>query len=317
MTPTSPVQILSIGEQPRNLELIGELELLGFTRIHVSGFKFPGPDTASRPELVDESRFRRFFMRNMVDGEIGCHLSHQHAYHFLLAEHDQWLVILEDDAEILPGFDEAVRMAESLPTDIPYIVALHALQIGSPEAGNKAPPLLSEPLSMGDDMAIHETLFGGWGAVGYVINRKAAELLTTARKDGRMAAPADWPTVSTHITFAQVIPPVVVEQAQSVSTIGARLEQPSSIRADIACRTIGFRMSFLGYPALRDEFDDFRSYLRWTYGPARYLIRLPWMRDCGDVRHFRDHEFRFISEAQVRRRFTWIGLSPRPRKSRI
>jgi len=310
------VQILSINEQPRNLTLISELERLGFTRITIAGVKFPGPDTASRAELVDESRFRRFFLRNMVDGEIGCHLSHQLAYQFLLAEDDQWLVILEDDAEILPEFDEAVRTATSLSTDIPYIIALNALQIGSPGIGNKAPPLLAEPLSVGNDVTIHEALFGGWGSVGYVINRKAAELLTNARKNRRIAAPADWPTVSTHITFAQAIPPVVVEQSQSVSTIGARVELASSIWANIVYRALGQHVGLRGYPAVRDDFDDFRAFLRWTYGPARYLIGLPWIRNCGDVRHFHGYEFRFVSDAQVRRRFRWIGLGPSPHKRR-
>ena len=316
MSTVSPVQIVSTSEQPRNPSLISELERLGFPRIQVAGVKFPGPDTASRGELVDESRFRRFFSRNMADGEIGCHLSHQRAYQFLLAEHDQWLVILEDDSEMLPGFDEAVRAATSLPTDIPYIVALSALQIGSPGIGNKAPPMLSEPLSVGDDMAIHEALFGGWGSMGYVINRKAAELLTNARKNRRIAAPADWPPVSTNITFAQAIPPVVVEQAQSLSTIGARVELASSIWANIAYRALGQHVGLRGYPVVRDEFEEFRGYLRWTYGPARYLIRLPWIRNCGDVCFFRGYEFRFVSEVQVRRRFTWIGLGRRPHQSR-
>ena len=311
MDPLPPVRIVAGGKQVRNRALVDALEQVGFTRISIAGTTFPGPDTKPRLELVDEVLFRRYFSRTMKDGEIGCYLSHQLAYQALLALPDEWVVIVEDDSEILPGFDDAVRVAASLPTHRPLIIALSPLETGSPLHGFRAPLLRSEPLAMGHTVALHETLFGGWGIVGYVINRRAAELLTQAHTIRPVTSPADWPPITTEISLVQAFPPVICEQEQAISTIGTRYEEDSSLRTGIVSKARTLRICILGYHMMRSEFRHFHGYMRWAYGPARHLVRLPWLRDCGDVIYFRNHEFRFVSDSLVRRRFRWIGLGPR------
>ena len=116
--------------------------------------------------LVDHERRRRITPFPLTDNEIGCWLSHRRAMQSIIERGDKMAVILEDDAEILPGFAHALEAIERQagPFDI---IDLHR-KFKRGETFIPCRRLLPE-LSMGRVGAAH------MGAIAYVMSRAGAE----------------------------------------------------------------------------------------------------------------------------------------------
>jgi|GEM_PF-6515237 len=304
------INIICTAAVPRNVELVKRLRLLGFSDIHLGGIAFPRDSPQSRDALVDARRFSKMFKRTMLDGEIGCYLSHLRAYDHFLAGSDQWLVLLEDDVTIEDGLRSAIDATCGMDSTAPIIVSLGALEMNTSAHERRTPPLLREPMASVDGVAVHQALFGGWSSLAYAINRQAATMLRDGYLSGRMSSPIDWPPASSPVTFAQVVPVVAREMSGVTSVIDRDNQRLAPWQDRWSRRRMVLQQMVSGYLLYRHQFDSFRGYIRWTYGLARPLMKLPWTRHAGTVQLSDGVQMHFLSPAQVRWRFSWIGLGP-------
>lgn len=124
--------------------------------------------------------------REMTPGEIGCAWSHQQIYKDFVATCESWLIVLEDDAVILPGFVEVAHKLH-LIQDGPNVVLFQS-------AGGTS---IGRPTAAGFRRIAH----GLAGTYAYAINRDAATTAVT-RSRNRVDYVADWPfRWSTHVRF--------------------------------------------------------------------------------------------------------------------
>lgn len=103
-----------------------QLEKLPFLRPEfiaaVDGRRMSGDE---RERLFDAEGFRKYYLREVRPGEIGCTLSHQKCYRKLAESADTCVLILEDDMVILEDIERTVRKLEGLmDTEEPRIVLL-------------------------------------------------------------------------------------------------------------------------------------------------------------------------------------------------
>lgn len=103
-----------------------QLEKLPFLRPEfiaaVDGRRMSGDE---RERLFDAEGFRKYYLREVRPGEIGCTLSHQKCYRKLAESADICVLILEDDMVILEDIERTVRKLEGLmDTEEPRIVLL-------------------------------------------------------------------------------------------------------------------------------------------------------------------------------------------------
>lgn len=112
------------------------------------------------------SRFRSWLIlnRQMTRSEIGCALSHKKAYHKLLATSEQSCVIFEDDIIVSDLINDAIDLAqETISTERPEVILLSAFD----EESSQAP----------SELGVYNPIGFPWCTDGYVVNRKAAELI--------------------------------------------------------------------------------------------------------------------------------------------
>lgn len=78
-----------------------------------------------RKRLFDAERFRKYYLREVRPGEIGCTLSHQKCYKKLAESADSCALILEDDIVVLKDIEKTVKELEvMMATEEPRIVLL-------------------------------------------------------------------------------------------------------------------------------------------------------------------------------------------------
>lgn len=70
---------------------------------------------------IDQQRARVDYGRDLVPGEIGCAVSHFLVWREVAATADSHVVVLEDDAEVLPHFDRVVGELRGCDFDIAYL----------------------------------------------------------------------------------------------------------------------------------------------------------------------------------------------------
>lgn len=112
------------------------------------------------------SRFKSWLVlnRQMTRSEIGCALSHKKAYRKFLATNEQSCVIFEDDIIASDMINDAIDLAqETISTERPEVILLSAFD----EESSQAP----------SELGVYNPIGFPWCTDGYVINRKAAELI--------------------------------------------------------------------------------------------------------------------------------------------
>lgn len=160
-----PVFVINLERDTARLESVRrELGAAGipFTRIPA----VLGAERLEEPGLVDLASYRA---RNRADsprgGELGCHLSHLRVMEAFLATGEPMAVVLEDDAQILPGFAEVVRsLGERDDWDVAKLFCYHR---GMPVRGRR--------LTEGTHLCLH--LLMTTSTAAYAINRRGAETL--------------------------------------------------------------------------------------------------------------------------------------------
>ncbi len=122
--------------------------------------------TDAERALVDHERRRRITPYPLTDNEIGCWLSHRRAMQSIIARGEKMAVILEDDAEILPGFAVAMDAIERQAGPFDVIDLHRKFKHGEAFVPCRE---LAPDLSIGRVGAAH------MGAIAYVMSRAGAE----------------------------------------------------------------------------------------------------------------------------------------------
>ncbi len=102
--------------------------------------------------------------RNLNPGEIGCTLSHFKCYHKLLQSNNPYVLILEDDITVVNELSDIDNIAQSLPTDQPWVLLL------------SADYWFTKRRKFKNELNIAH-VYDAVGTYAYIINRKGAELL--------------------------------------------------------------------------------------------------------------------------------------------
>jgi glycosyl transferase family 25 len=163
MTPL--IYVINLDRDTVRLESVRtNLESLGLAFERVSAVM--GKDVPEWEKLVD---LPAYAWRNRMDrpraGEVGCYLSHLKAMETFLRTDTPWCIILEDDVELLPGFNEV--LSSLVERDDWDLVKLYNNHSGT--------PVKKRALAAGCYLVAHLTRTTSSAA--YVVNRHAAEVL--------------------------------------------------------------------------------------------------------------------------------------------
>lgn len=248
----------------RNSRLLQDLRLLGVHNIAVSSRDLRGRAMRELDALLDPTEAWTVLRRALTDGELGCALSHRDHWDAARCDGADWVLVLEDDAYAGSGLSEAVRLAMALPRDTPTVVALY----DSPTAGMET-PVFRRPVSTGTRVSLYLCLYNTNGTLGYVANRAALRLLTSAPR--KVICPADWPPAAGQVEFLVAWPhPLSTNVGDQHSTMGASRAPRVSAESRL---TKPWRTYIGRYWKLRHWFPDYASYFKWAYGSGRGFLK--------------------------------------------
>ena len=179
---------------------------LTFTRVEAvdgSALDFPHP-------AMDEKGFHNRHGKTINPNELGCTLSHLRAIETFANSDQDFAVILEDDADLSDHFERVIDAA---------IAQAHRWDMVKLNRRHSGMPVTVTPLT--EDYRLVSYLTKQSGAVGYLINRKAAR----AYMDGLlpMQVPYDHEFDRGHAYGLRIfgtLPPVVKDNLTTDSTIG-------------------------------------------------------------------------------------------------
>jgi glycosyl transferase family 25 len=72
-------------------------------------------DAATIEDIYDPELAIETIYRELNRAEIGCYLSHVHVYRRMIEQDIKEVIVLEDDAELLPGFPELIEARQQFP----------------------------------------------------------------------------------------------------------------------------------------------------------------------------------------------------------
>lgn len=164
------VWVLTIPEPNRAARLKSQLHSLGIRFAEVMG---PDARTADFGDLLsrtDRQAARWALGASLSPTQLACALGHLKCAEAFLASGEQWGVILEEDAGIAESFVPALRWIQSLQVARPIVITLfaHGRIIGHRRS--------IEVVSEGRNLTLRRLLAPPAGAVGYALNRPAAQL---------------------------------------------------------------------------------------------------------------------------------------------
>lgn len=162
-----------------------------------------------KDRLFDKNKFRKYYGRTLLPGEIGCTLSHRNCYKLLLESEYEFALILEDDAYIKDDVFSAFfikSVMEFMNSSDPVVLLLHAdfESIGSN----------SSFYGKYDLYAVYSALF----TTAYLLNKSAARLFL------QKEPPYFWVADDWHLFrkwgahIYSLFPSVVVQQWDKFST---------------------------------------------------------------------------------------------------
>ncbi len=243
------------GRQPmRSTSLVSFLE-----RNQIEVLSHPNPylsDQSPRASFTDDRAARNLWGRQMTKGEIGCHLSHRHAYEAALSGNSKWLLVFEDDAIIFPQFlPKLTSMLEVLKQrNDPVIVNLDL------QKNELRLPQENSEIDIDEGGALLLSLrFPEPNSSVYLINNPAMEL--AMRTSWRVASPPDWPPWSHSVDFlASRVR--LAETTLSDSLIFGRNSSPS---LPSRIRRLMMGVSGLNFLFHREHYLGVRNYIHYEF----------------------------------------------------
>ena len=159
----------SVGRRSHVEALFRELNLSVHRVSAVDGRKLSAKQLSNlRPSL----RERHFWLKEMTPGEIGAYLSHLKTWKMFLETREEWALILEDDPFFREDVAEFITETSWIPEGID-LIQLTAKK--KPGIDIRAPEFLSIHEKKARLLEVWD--WGNLGALGYLVNRKAAQAL--------------------------------------------------------------------------------------------------------------------------------------------
>ncbi|WP_370248081.1 glycosyltransferase family 25 protein [Nocardioides sp.] len=211
------VRVLGLRRSWRGAEVCAHLQRAGLRVSRVEGVDLLDPavrfDGRPPADWVDVRGCRLVVRRTLTDGEVGCALAHLRAQREAAVRGEDWSVVLEDDVTP-PQVEDLTTLVgwcrTRVPDDEPTVVLLYA----------RGAIVVPEPVAALGHATVWATVVPPDCALGYVLNRAAAELLVGATLP--LIGPSDWPPrVAGRMRFLVADPPLV-RPREVASTIGDR-----------------------------------------------------------------------------------------------
>lgn len=155
----------SLDRRERILALTAEMPFLDIQLIKAVNGETLGEE--QRRTFIHPNYMRFTRTLGMTNGELGCALSHRKCYDFILANHFEYALILEDDVLIGDGFNDAVEMASQFLASVskPTAILLSARTVCK-----------TVPIKKNKGLEIR-VAYSGVGTYGYILNNAGATLL--------------------------------------------------------------------------------------------------------------------------------------------
>ena len=181
---------------------------------------FLNPEEFSSFDFHTNRLARLLLGRDLLRGEVGTALAHQAIYEDHLKQEDEWALVLEDDAKVLPSeFNKRIQ-------------AIIDSEVGEKHSTKPIVVLLgyhSNSVLLWPNKVLTRQLTIPTGTFGYLINKPAS---STLRSDEKIDFVADWPPASKKIKFFALNAPIVKHASSELSLIDQARDSVSRKSAD-------------------------------------------------------------------------------------
>lgn len=208
----------------RRESIVSQLDMLGLSYEIIQGVdgRQMSSDELTR-SCQSPSHFEAAYGRQMLPAEIGCSLSHQAMYEKFLATSNSHAVFLEDDAQLLDGFEEALPALVKQGHDFVLLGYPARTPYETRWAAWIEPIYWSKPV-VGNFKVGRSPRRKCFGMVGVLLSRRAAERLLEINTPVTTIAD-DHPLYSQYIEIKHLRPLVVAENLNLQSSIHQRYRQ--------------------------------------------------------------------------------------------
>lgn len=190
--------------------------------------------------------------------QIACVVGHRQAWAASLDSGDEWGVVLEDDAVLLPNFAQVLSDLHHLKWREPVIVSF--LSTGRHTMRHRPPET-----EIGDGVRIHRLRWPPNSAVGYAMNQSAMKL--RFEREGMISTPTDWPPWAAYVRFMITVP-WIVEHPPGPSLIDVR----DSANSNSVKRKVSKALWWRFVAAPQPYYWSPRCYWRHSYAPSAHQI---------------------------------------------
>ena len=179
---TKGIYILGVKEHFRGDELVRRLNSFGLSSTIIWG-----PQASIDVDLISRNTNQKFanfaIKRDILPEEVACSLGHLRMYSKFIQSNQMWGLFLEDDAICI---ENPSMLLNRLPiTDTPCHIFLH-------DGGGTNLNIRSPRNNLLHEMGMIKRLDPQYGAYGYLLNRRAAELILKSKAVSLLQT-ADWP----------------------------------------------------------------------------------------------------------------------------
>lgn len=183
----------------------------------------PDPTRYTETPGYDGEFRMRYYGRHLTRGEVGCYLSHLTVWRQLIARHEGFVCVMEDDVLLDPGFLDAVQRLVQGPDDWDIV---RLAGVFDRSASRRIRRLES-------GLELHDFLHPHRGMQAYIVRREAAEALAHYAMSMRYPVDDALDRYWEHGLRLRAVKPWVAREAGLPTTIedrGVRVSLPRRVR---------------------------------------------------------------------------------------
>jgi hypothetical protein len=248
--------ILGVQSKYRGQELELSLKEQNFSYKNIWGIDATEVSTQDIEIDVNQMLSKLFVGRELHRGEIACLEVHQRAYKTFSKTENDWVLILEDDAEVprlnIPLISKILQSIKG-PAIIQLFPPVNRTEISSEEFITEA----------GNSFFLNKNFSLGKGTYAYFVNKDAVRIILKGMRNRKFCSPADWPINWKGRIRAYSVKPRMAfhnDSAKSVVDLSMPLEIPDHPAA--------FDRRFSG---------DINLWIRWRYRLLMLTGILPFL----------------------------------------
>lgn len=203
--------VLSLSDRTRNPAVLNELSSVGYEPVLVQAIDTRAASMRELSQLSRQRLSRILYPRALSSGEVGCSLSHQNVISDARTD-ARWILVLEDDALVLPEMSQLSSILNSLDPTRPTALSLFCDDTVS------LAKLKRE--TDADSVNLIQLAQPPNRTVAYVLSARAAHIAREGAV-GRVMHRADWPPWASRLTWFTFSTPMVSHPLSAqTSTIG-------------------------------------------------------------------------------------------------